>query len=58
MNVGPLGTDENRLAALRLAEEALALDPNDPRVQYTLGYICLILHEFDRAEHHLDLPGA
>ena len=51
----PREPDEYRLTALRLAEQALALDPNDPRVQYTLGFMCLFVREFDRAEHHLDL---
>jgi tetratricopeptide (TPR) repeat protein len=35
--------------------QALALDPNDPQVQSTLGYMCLTWHEFDRAARHLDL---
>jgi adenylate cyclase len=47
--------DEHRLTALRLAEEALALDPNDPRVHNTLGFICLHLRQFARAERHLHL---
>ena len=51
----PMEQDEDRVKALRLAEQALALDPNDPRVHSTLGYMCLIWREFDRAEHHLDL---
>jgi adenylate cyclase len=34
--VGPQ-PDEHRFSALRLAERALALDPNDPRVHCTLG---------------------
>ncbi|PSH63436.1 hypothetical protein CU102_23780 [Phyllobacterium brassicacearum] len=48
-------TDENRIRALRLAEQALALDPNDPRVHCTLGFMCLTWRDFDRAERHLDL---
>jgi adenylate cyclase len=50
--------DEHRPAALRLAEEALSLDPNDPRVHSTLGFMCLYLREFDRAERHMDLARA
>ena len=51
----PREPDEHRLTALRLAEQAVALDPNDPRVQSTLGFMCVYLWDFDRAEHHLDL---
>ena len=51
----PREPDENRLAALRFAEEALALDPNDPRVHSILGFACLYLRQFIRAERHLDL---
>jgi adenylate cyclase len=47
--------DENRVKALRLAEQALALDPNDPKVHCTLGFMCLTWRDFDRAERHLDL---
>jgi adenylate cyclase len=47
--------DEHRLAALRFAEEALALDPNDPRVHSILGFTCFYLRQFVRAERHLDL---
>ena len=54
----PVEQDEDRVKALRLAEQALALDPNDPRVHATLGYMCLIWRDFDRAEHHLDLARA
>ena len=54
----PVEQDEDRVKALRLAEQALALDPNDPRVHSTLGYMCLIWRDFDRAEHHLDLARA
>ena len=50
--------DPDRAEALRLAEQALALDPNDPRVHYALGYICLTWRDFDRAERHLDLARA
>ncbi len=51
----PQEQDENCLAALRLAEQALASDPNDPRVHLTLGHICVHWREFDRGERHLDL---
>ena len=54
----PREKDENRVTALRLAEQALALDPNDPRVHSTLGYMCLTWRQFDRAERHLDLARA
>jgi TolB-like protein/Flp pilus assembly protein TadD len=47
--------DEHQLSALALAERALALDPNDPRVHYTLGQMCLQVRDFERAERHLDL---
>jgi adenylate cyclase len=51
----PREKDENRVMALRSAEQALAVDPNDPRVHATLGYMCLTWRQFDRAEHHMDL---
>ena len=51
----PRDRDENRIKSLRAAETAFALDPSDPRVQSTLGYICLTWRDFRRAEHHLDL---
>jgi adenylate cyclase len=54
----PRGKDDNAIAALRLAEQAIALDPNDPRVHSTLGHMCLTWREFDRAERHLDLARA
>jgi len=54
----PRAKDPNRVEALRLAETALALDPNDPQVQSTLGYMCLTWREFDRAARHLDLARA
>jgi TolB-like protein/class 3 adenylate cyclase len=47
--------DEHLLSALRLAERALALDPNDPRVHCTLGMMCAFVRNFERAERHLDL---
>jgi tetratricopeptide (TPR) repeat protein len=51
----PREQDPNRIEALRQAEEAFALDPNDPRVHSTLGYICLTRRQFDRADRHMDL---
>jgi Flp pilus assembly protein TadD len=53
-----LENDEHRLSALRLAERALALDPNDPRVHSTLAFMCLQVRDFERAERHLDLARA
>lgn len=50
--------DGNRGKALQLAEQALALDPNDPRVQSTFGFMCLTWRDFDRAERHLELARA
>jgi tetratricopeptide (TPR) repeat protein len=50
--------NEHELSALRLAEEALALDPNDPRVHSTLGLMCVNVRDFERAERHLDLARA
>ena len=35
-----------------------SLDPNDPRVHFTLGYMCMTWRDFDRAGHHLDLARA
>jgi len=54
----PRRDDPDCLEALRLAEQALALDPNDPRVHLTLGQFALIWHDFDRAARHLDLAQA
>jgi adenylate cyclase len=51
----PRGEDADRIEALRLAERALALDPNDPRVHETLGYMYMTWRDFDRAGRHLDL---
>lgn len=41
--------------ALDLAQQALALDPNDPRVHYTAGRMYLAWRDFERARRHLDL---
>ena len=43
-----LSPDEHRFSALRLAEQALALDPNDPRVHCTLGMMCACVRDFGR----------
>lgn len=56
--VVPRERDPDRVEALRLAERALALDPNDPRVHHTLGYMCLTWRDFDRAKRHLELARA
>jgi TolB-like protein/class 3 adenylate cyclase/tetratricopeptide (TPR) repeat protein len=54
--VGILPSQEpNRIEARRLAEQALVIDPTEPRVQSMAGINFLIWHEFDRAEQHLDL---
>src|SRR5215212_6911416 len=47
--------DEHLLSALRLAERALALDRNDPRIHASLGTMCAYVRDFERAERHLDL---
>lgn len=58
-NVGvPRAKDQDRIDALRQAEEALAKDPNDPRVHAVFGYMCLMWRDFDRAERHMDLARA
>ena len=51
----PREQDQNRVMALRQAEEALAKDQNDPRVHATLGYMCLMWRDFGRAERHMGL---
>jgi tetratricopeptide (TPR) repeat protein len=51
----PREQDPNRIEARRLAEQALTVDPTEPRVQSTAGYIFLTWREFDRAERHFDL---
>ena len=47
--------DKEMLLALDFAEKALALDPDDPRVQSTYGLMLAYLRDFDRAERHFDL---
>jgi TolB-like protein/class 3 adenylate cyclase len=51
----PREQDPNRIEARRAAEQALTVDPTEPRVQSTAGYVFLTWREFDRAERHLDL---
>lgn len=51
----PSEQEPNRIEARRLVEQALVVDPTEPRVQLTAGYIFLIWREFDRASHHFDL---
>jgi len=40
---------------LDLAQQALALDPNDPRVQSTVARMHLAWRHFDAAERHFNL---
>lgn len=51
----PRDKDPNKIEARRLAEQALVVDPTEPRVQSTAGMVLLVWREFDRAERHLDL---
>ena len=51
----PRERDPNKLEARRLAEQALVVDPTEPRVQSTAGYMFLVWREFDRSERHFDL---
>jgi adenylate cyclase len=51
----PRERDPNRIEAHRLVEQALMVDPTEPRVQSTAGYVFLTWREFDRAERHLGL---
>jgi TolB-like protein/class 3 adenylate cyclase/Flp pilus assembly protein TadD len=51
----PREKDPNLLEARRLAEQALAVEPTEPRVQSTAGSIFLRWREFDRSERHFDL---
>jgi adenylate cyclase len=44
---------EAREQAFRLAEQAVALDPNDSVCHMMLGYVCLYQKQFDDAEFHL-----
>ncbi|MDW5317033.1 adenylate/guanylate cyclase domain-containing protein [Rhizobium sp. PL01] len=54
----PHEEDTNRKEARRLAELALTVDPTEPRVQSTAGYIFLTWREFDRASRHFDLASS
>ncbi|WP_262272068.1 adenylate/guanylate cyclase domain-containing protein [Microvirga yunnanensis] len=54
----PRERDPNRIEARRLVEQALTVDPTEPRVQSTAGYVFLTWREFDRAERHLNLAQA
>ena len=47
--------DKEMLLAMDYAEKALVLDPNDPRIQSTFGFMCAHVRDFDRAEQHFDL---
>ncbi len=51
----PRERDQNLIAALDLARQALALDPNDPRVQSTVARMHLAWRNFDAAERHFNL---
>lgn len=51
----PREQNRNLREALDLARQALALDPNDPRIHYTVGRMHLAWREFERAGRHLDL---
>ena len=51
----PREKDLDRIEARRSAEQALVVDPTEPRVQSTAGYIFLTWREFDRAKRHFDL---
>jgi TolB-like protein/Flp pilus assembly protein TadD len=50
--------NEHMLRAMRFAEQALALDANDPRVQCTFGLMCAHVRNFERAERHCDIALA
>jgi TolB-like protein/Tfp pilus assembly protein PilF len=50
--------DEHMLTAMRFAEQALALDSNDPRVQCTFALMCSHVRNFERAERHFDIALA
>jgi adenylate cyclase len=51
----PRERDQNLIAALDLARQALGLDPNDPRVQSTVARMHLAWRNFDAAERHFNL---
>jgi tetratricopeptide (TPR) repeat protein len=54
----PVRGNPNMVEALRWAELAHSHEPSDPRVQYTLGFACLVRRQFDRARRHLTLAQA
>jgi TolB-like protein/Flp pilus assembly protein TadD len=54
----PSEKDPNKVEARRLAEQALVVDPTEPRVQSTAGYIFLEWREFERSERHFTLAGS
>ena len=54
----PRERDPDLREARQLAERALVLDPNDPRVHLTLGTVALAWRDFDRAARHFDLAQA
>jgi len=45
---------EAREQAFKLAEKAVALDPNDSVCHMMLGYVCFCKRQFEDAEFHLD----
>jgi adenylate cyclase len=51
----PREKDPDRVEARRLAEQALVIDPTEPRVHMTAGYVFLVWREFEQAKHHFDL---
>ena len=51
----PRDRNPDLIAALDLARQALALDPNDPRVQATIARMHLAWRDFDAAERHFNL---
>jgi adenylate cyclase len=51
----PRERDTGLKEALDLAQQALALDPNDPRVQSTVARMHLAWRHFDAAERHFNL---
>ena len=51
----PRERDTGLKEALDLARQALALDPNDPRVQSTVARMHLAWRHFDAAERHFNL---
>lgn len=54
----PLADNVDHAEALRCAERAVALDPNDPRVHLTLAFMCMQHRAFDRVGRHVALARA